>query len=438
MSMKKLLEMNGKSCPCGKTHSFSLQVVSGAGVLDKLPGLVVEYHGTKAYVLSDRNTYAAAGERVCRLLTQAQIPYVQYSYPDEAVEPDEKAVGAAVMHMGADCDIIIGVGSGVINDIGKILSNLSGNPYIIVATAPSMDGYASATSSMNRDGLKISLPSRAADVILGDTDILCAAPMKLLRAGLGDMVAKYVSICEWRIANLILGEYYCPEIAELVRGALKQCVDRAEGLLKRESDAVMAVFEGLTVCGLAMNYAGVSRPASGCEHYVSHVIDMRAVEFGWQAELHGLQCAVGTLTMVKLYEKLKTITPNKAKALAYARDFDFSEWSGQLRKFLGKGAQSMIAQEAKERKYDLEAHAKRLETILTKWNQILEIMAQELPGASELEALLDSIGVPKTLTDIGVAEELLPMIFRCTKDIRDKYVLSRLAWDLGVIEELTE
>jgi hypothetical protein len=31
---------------------------------------------------------------------------------------------------------------------------------------------------------------------------------------------------------------------------------------------------------------------------------------------------------------------------------------------------------------------------------------------------------------------MLPVIFRATKDIRDKYVLSRLAWDLGVLDEI--
>jgi len=40
------------------------------------------------------------------------------------------------------------------------------------------------------------------------------------------------------------------------------------------------------------------------------------------------------------------------------------------------------------------------------------------------------------LADIGEDESLLPTILRCTKDIRDKYVLSRLAWDLGMEAEL--
>ena len=436
MSLDLLNAMNGKLCSCGKTHSFSAKVIAGNGVLKQLPTVVTEYGAKKVFVLSDRNTYKAAGEQVCSLLHAAGIICNSYSFSEDAVEPDERSVGSAVMHMDADTGLIVGVGSGVINDIGKILSALSGKPYIIVATAPSMDGYASATSSMTRDGLKISLPSRGADVIIGDSEILCNAPMKLLRSGLGDMLAKYISICEWRIAHLLIGEYYCEEIVGLVRYAVNQCVSHAEGLLNRDKDAVMAVFEGLIIGGVAMNYAGLSRPASGVEHYISHVLDMRAVEFGTKAELHGLQCAVGTMIAAKLYERVKGIMPDSAKALSHAKAFDYAAWSDTLRAFLGKGAESMIALEAKEKKYDPVLHAARLEKLADHWNAILEIVGQEIPSVDVLEALYIQVGLPKTLADIGEEENLLPTMLRCTKDIRDKYVLSRMAWDLGIEAEL--
>ncbi len=436
MSLEMLNEMNGKLCDCGKTHSFCTKVITGDGVLGQLPGVAMEYGAKKVFVLSDKNTYKAAGAQVCALLKNAGIAVSSYSFSEDAPEPDERSVGSAVMHMGASCGLIVGVGSGVVNDIGKILSALSGKPYMIVATAPSMDGYASATSSMTRDGLKISLPSRGADVIIGDSQILCKAPLKLLRSGLGDMLAKYISICEWRIAHLLVGEYYCEGIAQLVRSAVNQCVSHADGLLRGDKDAVMAVFEGLIIGGVAMNYAGLSRPASGVEHYISHVLDMRSVEFGTKAELHGLQCAVGTMIAAKLYEDLKQVTPNKEKALAYAKTFDYALWSETLRAFLGKGAESMIALEAKEKKYDTALHAERLDKIIDQWDAILEIVSQEIPTVEELKALYGKVGLPGTLEQIGEEEKLLPTILRCTKDIRDKYVLSRLAWDLGIEEEL--
>ncbi len=437
--MTEFINMNGKLCECGKVHSFDVhKIFSGKGAVKNVPDAVTEYGAKKVFVFSDINTYEAAGKTVCGLLDGANIPYINYVINKDTLEPDEECVGSVIMHFDASCDFIIAVGSGVINDTGKILSTVSGKPYMIVGTAPSMDGYASSSSSMNRDGLKISLSSRSPDVIIGDTDIMKNAPTRMLRAGLGDMLAKYVSICEWRISNLINGEYYCEKIAGLVRKALKKCIDNAEGLLRRDDAAVESVFEGLVICGAAMNYAGISRPASGCEHYFSHVWDMRAVEFGTKEELHGIQCAIGTLMAARLYEKLKNVTPDRKKALEYVKNFDKEEWNESLRAFLGKGAESMIALEAKEGKYDAEKHAKRLETIIENWENILGIIDEEIPASSEIEKILDTIGAPKSVTEIGIEESVLPMTVKAAKDIRDKYVLPRLLWDLGVLDEFAK
>ena len=125
------------------------------------------------------------------------------------MEPDELAMGQAAMNFDIDCDIIIVVGSGTLNDTGKMLAKITNRKFIIVATAPSMDGYASKTSSMISAGVKVTLPSAYSTAIIADMDIISQAPMKLLQAGLGDMIGKYTSICEWRISNIINGEYYC-------------------------------------------------------------------------------------------------------------------------------------------------------------------------------------------------------------------------------------
>ena len=143
---------------------------------------------------------------------------------------------------------------------------------------------------MIRDGLKISLDSALPAAILNDIDILRMAPAPMLRAGMGDMLAKYTSICEWRLSALLNGEYYCPAVAGFVRDCVRRCVDHADGLMERDPGAVQAVTEGLVLCGMAMTMAGCSRPASGMEHYFSHLWDMRAQEVGTPADRHGGQC----------------------------------------------------------------------------------------------------------------------------------------------------
>ena len=435
--MKHYLKETG--CACGRSHTVAIdEVVIGKGVLRRLPEFVARYGAKRPFVLCDQNTFAAAGKAVCEILEENGISCSSYVFPQSSLEPDEFAVGAAVMHYDPGCDLVIAVGSGVINDIGKILSNVTGNRYIIVGTAPSMDGYASATSSMSLDNLKTSLNSRCADIIIGDTDILKNAPLHMLRSGLGDMLAKYISIAEWRIAHIITGEYYCEEVAGLIRSALKKCVDNGAGLMDREESAIEAVFEGLIIGGIAMAYAGVSRPASGVEHYFSHVWDMRGLEFGTKVDLHGIQCAMATEKAVKLYEAVAKIRPDREKARAFVEAFDYGAWAAQLKQFLGASADTMIALEAREGKYRKDTHLARFDRIAENWDTILQILREEIPSHQEILRILNTIGIPTDLAQLDIDPDCARQTFRATKDIRDKYVLSRLAWDLGILEDLCQ
>ena len=98
----------------------------------------------------------------------------------------------------------------------------------------------------------------------------------------------------------------------------------------------------------------------------------------------------------------------------------------------------MIAQETKERKYNKETHPGRFAKIAENWEAIIEILNEELPTSSEIEGILQTIGISANLQDLGVNRHIAKLTFQATKDIRDKYVLSRLAWDLGVIDELCQ
>ncbi len=395
---------------------------------------VSAYQAKKVYLLADIHTEPLAGDRIRSIVQKAGAECVSFIFQDEQVEPDENAVELATAHLPVDCDLVIALGSGVLNDIGKVISCTANVPYIIVATAPSMDGYASATSSMVQNGLKVTLATKCPDIIIGDVELLKTAPLFMAKSGLGDMLAKYVSICEWRISNRINGEYYCEAIASYVRQALQKCIDNADGLLEKRDESIIAVMEGLISCGMAMEYAGLSRPASGVEHYISHICDMRGLEFGTAVSLHGIQCAVATLMVVRLYEKLVSCIPDKEHALQAVCQFDLAAWNTALRSFLGKSAEAMIALEMKEQKYDVKKHADRLEKIIDQWDVIKKIVAEELPSASVLEGLLDQLSMPKTLEELGIDAGTIPMILKASKDMRDKYVLTRLLWDLGLLD----
>lgn len=438
-SVDALIARGAFDCACGKRHSARLQQAAvKRGAIGELARIARGYGGTRAYVLCDANTFAAAGKQTLDALDADGIGHTVFTFPEERTEPDEKAVGAAVLHFDHACDILIGVGSGVINDIGKIVAKMTGLPYLIVATAPSMDGFASSTSSVVRDGLKVSVDSKCPDAVIGDTDILKEAPLPMIRAGLGDMLAKYISVCEWRIGHLVTGEYYCEEVAAIIRSALKKCADNAGGIMTRDPAAVEAVMEGLILSGIAADYAGVSRPVSGVEHYFSHLWDMRALEFGTPWSLHGIQCGVGTVLALRGYERLVTLTPDNETALAAFDRFDRQTWFGQIRAYLGSAACAILQHIDASERYDAQKHRQRLDNIVARWDDILQIIREELPSSDSVLRLLKTIGAPTSSADFGIPESENGLTFRMTKDIRDKYILSTLLFDMGVLDETAE
>ena len=441
IDLKDLIKLGKFDCSCGKCHSPGVsKVIIEKGAVNTLPELLREIGAEKPFLLSGHDTFAAAGEKVCSVLENAGYSYARYVFPVSPVRPTEYTVGSALMHFDYSCDAIIGIGSGVINDTGKMLARATGMKYIIVATAPSMDGFVSGTSSMDRDGLKTSLYSTAAWGVIGDLDILCNAPMHLLRAGVGDMLAKITSLVEWKLAEVIVGEDYCEATAALVERALHQVMDQSAKLLERDPDAVKAVMEGLVIAGIGMNYAGVSRPASGMEHYFSHIWDMRSLAFeDAQFEQHGIQAGMGTLYTLMAYETfLKgNYEPDWDKAEKFVADFSLDDWNQKLLAFIGPGAEAMIEGENKEHKYDPAKHKARFAVLQEHWDEIIGII-RELPSSAEIRALMESIGFPTSASIIGYDDEMVKTTFTMTKDIRDKYVGTRLFWDLGILDEIAE
>ena len=431
--MLKLMKSIEGACACGKCHAFGSEVISGKGLLANAAEYVCRLGGSRPYVICDENTHAAAGARLESVLEHAGMEYSLYMFPCSPL-PNEEYIGLATDNKPDRCDIVIAVGSGVINDIGKLVSLHYGLPYIIFATAPSMDGYASSTSSVVIGGLKKSLPSHCADIIVGDVDVLKTAPTRMAVSGIGDMLAKYISICDWRISNIITGEYYCERIAQLVRDALAACTENIEGLLASDDDAVQKAFDALCVSSVAMTYAGASRPASGVEHYISHIIDMRNEEFGTPAELHGIQCGIATLIAARLYGVILNTEPDRERALAHAAAFSYDERKEALRALLGKGAEAMIELEAREGKFSADAHRERLEVIISNFDKIKQVIREEIPSPEYLDSLACRLGLEKDYAYIGLGTEDVQNAFIFSGDIRDKYVLSRLFWDLGITD----
>ena len=299
------------SCACGKSHKVDIQAIRvGSGVIQELPGILRDLGASHIFLVADNYTYEAAGRQVEQLLDQAGLSYHKRVFQTETpLVPNEYALGSVLAAMTSQDDMLLAVGSGTLNDVTKYVSARTGVPYVIAATAPSMDGYASTVAPTILDGFKTTLPAVYPAAIVADVDILKDAPMPMLTAGFGDIIGKFTSLADWRLSHQLNGEYYCPEVAGVIEAVVETCAANAQALAQREPQAIQAVTEALILSGLAMGMVGVSRPASGAEHQMAHYWEMDALRRGEEHPLHGNAVGVGTVLAASLYEMAAEYLP---------------------------------------------------------------------------------------------------------------------------------
>ncbi len=258
-----------------------------------------ELQAKKVMTVSDINTRPFS-EGVVGYLLSAGKEVTEYCFQVAHLLPEIGNLGELLTRVKG-YDYILGVGSGMLNDICKYASFQSGVPYGIFATAPSMDGYVSSVSALYDDGKKVTLPTTIPCDVLIDVEVLKNAPLDMIVAGAGDMIGKYTSLLDWKFAHLLNGEKYEVEIVARMQKAVELCMGQARELVNRSESAVSSLIEGLILSGIEMQNAGNSRPASGCEHHVSHYLEMMAERRGTHFAPHGVQVALGSLVGNSLY-----------------------------------------------------------------------------------------------------------------------------------------
>ena len=289
MEINELLK--GVDCACGRHHSCPIQhVLIGSGVITGLKDITKQYDSI--LLVADENTVAAAGAATEAALTGKRVRKVIFS-GETVLIPNEDAIAKVNENM-AGIDLIVGIGSGVIQDLCKYVSFFSGVPYYVVATAPSMDGYTSTGAAMILEGMKVTVSAKVPEAIIADTGVLKDAPMEMIRAGYGDIVGKYSALNDWRLSHVVNGEYLCPYIYDLTMEMVEKTLQLADGLVKREEESVGVLMEALVAVGIAMSFAGSSRPASGSEHHLSHFFEITGIVRGEEYFPHGIDVAYST------------------------------------------------------------------------------------------------------------------------------------------------
>jgi glycerol-1-phosphate dehydrogenase [NAD(P)+] len=420
-------------CSCGEKHRCNIdKIIIEEDAISKLSEIIMAgfYHNT--CIVCDSKTEEIAGNIIYQELISNLIQFESIILNDEEPIADEKNIGDIMVHIAPRCDLIIAVGSGTINDLCKFISYKMGIDYIIVATAPSMDGYASNVAPLIVNNLKSTYEVGLPKAIIADTNILVNAPYSMIISGVGDILGKYVCLADWKLSNIVTGEYHCELVEELVRDSIELVVEAVPRIVERDKDAIATIMEALVLSGIAMSFIGNSRPASGSEHHLSHYWEMMFLQSNRPCALHGTKVGVGTVIALKLYEGIRSLS-TILEGLEEP-NFDEDTWKENINKVYGSAAAEVIALEDTVHKNSNEAVMNRRKSIEENID-IINALINKLPKSEEVIEILKSIDAPYLPEQINVDINMLKNSIVYAKELRNRFGILQMLFDLDELKK---
>lgn len=398
-------------CPCGRKHETTVRDIRiGSGLVSSVGDILGENGFSKNLLLvADKNTLKAA-DGIEESLKGYNTAHKLYDNLRIATMQQVEEIEELISNKDIS---VLSVGTGSLNDICRLAAARQGKKLCIFATAPSMDGFASYSAPIVCNGFKSSYPAKSPEVIIGDTKILSAAPNKLKSAGFGDMIAKYVGLVDWQISALLTGEYYCERIASLTREATDELMELADKVTANDEHTAGKIFEALLKTGIGMSFTQNSRPASGSEHIIAHLMECFELRENIIPNYHGDDVGVCTLEMLKYYNSLASKSSIETKNEAV-------DWNDVYRVY-GDMADDVKKLNTPTNVIDNV----NKETLKNKWSSIVKII-RSVPDYEECKAAMQKAHCKITVGDINKAPEFFDKCVKYSPYMRRRLTLLRL------------
>ena len=395
-------------CECGRVHELRTKlVVCEYGALNSFDRYMEEC-GLTGFrtVIYDTNTY--------NLPSMVHVKADQEIVLEAQGLHSEKGLIEDMMKkLRRKPDFIVAVGAGTLMDFGRYSAYQLGIPFVAVPTLVSSDGFTANICSIVIDGHKKSIPMIAPSAVICDMNIIEGAPHFLTVSGMQDILSKYISIADWKIAHLVSGEYFCPMVCSMAQEALDTMVKCAYEMRDGKPVEFEAMAYAHMLSGLTMQILNHSRAASGAEHLIAHLVEMKPKGFENAHGMHGECVGVGTVICAEEYHRLAEmerveVKPFKPLDEAWVRDV-----FGDLAEGIFKECENDVLSSFDE--HSIQEH----------WQEIREIIAG-IPSAEELTELFKAIGAKYCLEDLGVDESLKGFALDASMAIRNRLTLNRM------------
>ncbi|WP_298132153.1 sn-glycerol-1-phosphate dehydrogenase [Micropruina sp.] len=427
-----------------QTSTDTKAVVAGPDAIARVAELFRSTFGDRpALVVGDERTMSVAGNAVVDALASGGVrvlePYVFPGDPELYAKYENCELLRDALR---DVDAVpVAVGAGTLNDVVKRAAGELGRPYLVVATAASMDGYTAFGSSIAVGGYKQTLDCPAPAGCVADWTVLAAAPAVMTASGYGDLLGKVPAGADWIVADAVGTEALDDYVWELVQGPLRASLSRPEALAAGDPAAIGELAEGLVMSGLAMQAHASSRPASGAEHQFAHLWEMEGhgTTIKPRRLSHGFKVAVGSVSMAALYERLLQRDLSQLDVDAAVAAYpDAAELEARVRAVHQPHLVDEIVAQALAKHLTPEQLRERLELVKSLWGDLSRKLAAQLIPAAELQRMLRAAGTPAHPYDIALSWEQFKDTYRRAQMIRKRYTVLDLLLEANLLDELVD
>ncbi len=367
--------------------------------------------GPRLAVISDVDTFAALGDRVERALAARYT--VQHVMLPRHPHADVETIAKLLDLVEPGADAIVAVGSGTLNDLAKMVALQRDVPQLVFATAPSMNGYTSVSASITEGGFKRSVRARTPVGVFLDLSVLAAAPVRLIRAGLGDSVCRPTAQADWLLAHLLLDRPYREVPFALLAADEAVLFAEAGGLVRGDLGAIRALARTLVLSGFGMTACGGSFPASQGEHMIGHYLEMmRPAEV--PEAFHGEQIGVTAVAMARIQEEvLARETPPVMRPTTLTREEVIAHFGPAI----GEPAWRDFATKV----LDPDRAAALTARLAASWPAMRARIGAVTTTAAKIASILTAAGAPATPAELGYPDALVDAAIAHAREIRDRY-----------------
>ncbi len=434
------LELKNLSCDCSLSHQMpEMDIYIKPGLINECSTCLRSVDmGINVLIVADSITLAVAAQTIKDNLEHDGFNCRLCVLPGSEIEPTPEMADYITSYIDAETAFLLAVGSGVVTDLTRRSAFLNNLPFAVFGTAASMDGYTSITSAMMIDGMKITVYGSSARLLMFDSNILAAAPKLMQAAGLGDMVAKYNVLVDWKLGSVVTGEVFCPLCTQMVMRALERCQLAMDDILASTQAGMEALIEALILAGLTVLIVGNTRTVASVEHNMSHFWEMRSLAYGTPSPSHGISVGIGLVYSLLFHSMLRDADLSKIdKSAVKAARMTQEEKRKYLIESFPPGVGEEIMSVNSDWYISWEEQERRIDT-LSDWHESYKEYSRILPDYRDIIRYLENFGAPTSATKAGISREALKQTLLVTKDFRMRYSISQALSELGLLESCTD